>query len=262
MIKRQHWVVLGLLACSPCYSQSEVFESTPNVVASGRTWNMQNILPAETGLVVNGIAWRYSVDKNAADAFQVNIEQNSIAGSRLFTFTDNWTGLPGNNITRGAPLNLLGENMASGALTTDGFGTVSNESIVYTYQYDSCAEPTLGCPNFVPSAPTVEVPSYELENATLRDEDQEDLERRQMMQKQTERAREAGSNAVAQATLAAQFFALDIVPTSYYVALEGGDIQDSFLPGKDISDNKRGRRMGFAQQRLHSEMVNAQYEEK
>jgi hypothetical protein len=77
-----------------------------------------------------------------------------------------------------------------------------------------------------------------------------------------ERAREAGSNAVAQATLAAQFFALDIVPASYYVALEGGDIQDSFLPGKDISDNRQGRRMGFAQQRLHSEMVNAQYEEK
>jgi hypothetical protein len=223
---------------------------------------MQNVLPAETGLVVNGIAWRYSVDKNAADPFFVNIEQNSVAGSRLFTFTDNWTGLPGNNIVRGAPLNLLGENMASGALTTDGFGTVFNPSIVYTYQYDPCAEPTLGCPNFVPSAPTVEIPSYELENATLRDEDQEDLERRQMMQKRTERAREAGSNAVAQATLAAQFFALDIVPTSYYVALEGGDIQDSFLPGKDISDNKRGRRMGFAQQRLHSEMVNAQYEEK
>jgi hypothetical protein len=222
---------------------------------------MQNILPAETGLVVNGIAWRYSVDKNAADPFFVNIEQNSVAGANLFTFTDNWTGLPGNNITRGAPLNLLGENMASGALTTDGTGTVFNENIVYTYQYDSCAVPTLGCPGFIPPAPSVEVPSvdYSFEQV-LRDQDQEDLERRQMITK--ERAREAGSNAVAQATLAAQFFALDIVPASYYVALEGGDIQDSFLPGKDISDNRQGRRMGFAQQRLHSEMVNAQYEEK
>jgi hypothetical protein len=191
----------------------------------------------------------------------VNIEQDSVAGANLFTFTDNWTGLPGNNITRGAPLNLLGENMGSGALTTDGTGTVFNENIVYTYQYDSCAVPTLGCPGFIPPAPSVEVPSvdYSFEQV-LRDQDQEDLERRQMITK--ERAREAGSNAVAQATLAAQFFALDIVPASYYVALEGGDIQDSFLPGKDISDNRQGRRMGFAQQRLHSEMVNAQYEEK
>lgn len=255
-----------LLGCLPYFSHSEeIFESTPNVVATGRTWNMQNILPAETGLVVNGIAWRYAVDKNAADAFQVNIEQNAINGSNLFTFTDNWTGLPGNNITRGAPLNLLGENMGMGALTTDGFGTVSNENIIYTYQYDPCLDPTPGCPNYIPPAPVVEVPSVDYsfeEMQALRDQNQEDLERQQMMKERKERAREAGSNAVSQATLATQFFALDIVPASYYVTLEGGDIQDSFLPGKDISDNRQGRRMGFAQQRLHEEMVNAQYEEK
>jgi len=221
---------------------------------------MQNVLPPETGLVVNGIAWRYAVSKNPADDFQVNIEQNSVAGSRLFTFTDNWNGLPGNTITRGAPLNILGETMGAGALSLQGQGTVFNENIVYTYQYDSCAEPTLGCPNYIPPAPSVEIPSVEYTLDALRDQNQEDLERRQMQVK--ERTREAGSNAVAQAELAAQFFALDIVPASYYVAMPGGSIQDSFLPGKDISDNRQGRRMNFAQQRLHDEMVNAQYEEK
>jgi len=215
---------------------------------------MQNVLPAETGLVVNGIAWRYSVDKNAADPFFVNIEQNSVAGSRLFTFTDNWTGLPGNNIVRGAPLNLLGENMASGALTTDGFGTVFNESIVYTYQYNPCSD--ISCPEFIPPAPQVMMPT--LEQVTLRDDDQEELERRQALVK--EKKREAGT--IGLDTLSSQFFALDNIPSSYYIAMPGGFIEDSFLPARNISDNSKGRRMGFAQQRLHNEMVNAQYEEK
>ena len=108
-----------------------------------------------------------------------------------------------------------------------------------------------------------DAPSYE--TSTLRKDDEEERDRQALMKKRKERARKAGNAAVAtaQAQLqAANFFALDIVPVSYYASLPGGTLQDSFLPVTTISDNRQGRRVGFAQQLLHEKMVEAQYEEK
>ena len=51
------------------------------------------------------------------------------------------------------------------------------------------------------------------------------------------------------------------LPTSYYTLLQGGEyIETVQLDGGDIQDNKRGRRINFAQQLLHTEIVNSQYE--
>lgn len=260
-------MALACLAFLPLSSRSEeVFETTPNL---GTSWNLQNVLPAQTGLRVSGIAYRYSVNKNTQDDFLVSVEQNNVAGARVFTFTDNWSGLPQNTITRGYPLDLDGSVLARGGITTQGQGSTFGEVVTFTYQYDPClTEPTLGCDNYVPPPPpapqvSVDAPSYE--TSTLRKDDEEERDRQALMKERKERARKAGNAAVAtaQAQLqAANFFALDIVPVSYYASLPGGTLQDSFLPVTTISDNRQGRRVGFAQQLLHEEMVKAQYEEK
>ena len=51
------------------------------------------------------------------------------------------------------------------------------------------------------------------------------------------------------------------LPTSYYNLLQGGEYVETIqLSGGDIQDNKRARRASFAQQLLHQQIVNSQYE--
>lgn len=243
-------VFLVLLAFSPfyCYSE-EIFESTPNLTAQGLSWNLA--LPP--GHTVNGIAYRYSVEKNAEDSFFVNIDQQHSEGT--MRFTDNWSGLPGNSITRAFPLFL--QEVTEGRLSTEGFGTVRDPVVIYTYQY----EPEIEMPDMA----SVDVYDVVLDTPEMRKDDEEERDRQRMMQQKKERARNAAASALvtAQAAIAAaQFFALDSVPTTYYAALPGGQYEDAVISGGNVPDNKSGARVGLAQQLLHEKMVEAQYEEK
>ena len=52
-----------------------------------------------------------------------------------------------------------------------------------------------------------------------------------------------------------------VLPTNYYYGLEGREYFDTVvLDGGDIPDNATARRNNLAQQLLHQQMVDSQYE--
>jgi len=52
-----------------------------------------------------------------------------------------------------------------------------------------------------------------------------------------------------------------VLPTSYYEGLEGREyLETVVLNGGDIQDNYKARRSNLAQQLLHQQMVDSQYE--
>jgi hypothetical protein len=56
-------------------------------------------------------------------------------------------------------------------------------------------------------------------------------------------------------------FAMNFIPVTYKTSLEGGVYNDVLaFEQKELQDNKKARRVTFAQQLLHEEMVQQQYD--
>mgnify|MGYP000005704972 CR=1 FL=1 len=113
---------------------------------------MGTVLPSESGLVVNGVAYRYTTVKDANDNMTVTIQNQNVAGDGyIFQETDDWSALPGNTITKVVPVpSIPGVAFGQGEIATTGFGTVKNPTVVYTYRYDTCYDPLTDptCPGY------------------------------------------------------------------------------------------------------------------
>ena len=58
----------------------------------------------------------------------------------------------------------------------------------------------------------------------------------------------------------AALFAMNYIPVSYTTPLDGGYYKDvPMLPDSQIPKNKKAARVGLAQQKLHQEMIDQQY---
>ena len=56
-------------------------------------------------------------------------------------------------------------------------------------------------------------------------------------------------------------FSMNFIPVTYKTALNGGVYNDVLaFKDKELQDNKKARRVTFAQQLLHDEMVQQQYD--
>ena len=68
----------------------------------------------------------------------------------------------------------------------------------------------------------------------------------------------------AQATAQADaLFSMNYMPVGYYSSIPGGSYADTLkYQDKQLPSNKKGRRIGLAQQLLHEEMVESQYDSK
>jgi len=59
---------------------------------------------------------------------------------------------------------------------------------------------------------------------------------------------------------AAELIAMNFIPKSYYQAIPDNKYEEKVvLDGGNIPDNRNGRRVGLAQQLLHDQMVDSQY---
>ena len=285
---------MGFLACLPFYSYSSqaqtetVYGVTQNAANPGLAWVMNNVLPQQAGLTVGNVIYQYSTDKNAEDDLLVHVQNENAQGAGyIFRETDDWSGLPGNTIRKTVPVaNIPIELWGDGSIEVEGKGTVGDASVFYTYQYDPCFDPQTNpqCPGYKdPFDLSLQMPEAydplddefiqdELDRkATLKDEDQNDRDRKRVQAK--EKVKESlekllgdiNSSALAQANQAKHdaLSALVFMPTSYYDAIPGGDYQDKLvLKDANLPDNRKGRRSEFAQQVLHEQMVNSQYEKK
>ena len=260
---RRHSLVAWALVAYSSFSYSDfISEQSGNAAANGQTWIMTNILPAETGLVVNGVIYRYTTEKNTADDMVVNIQnQNALGAGYIFRQSDDWSGLPQNTITNSIPINSIpGEYWGPGEIQVEGNGLVTDPLVVYSYRYRDCTNPILDpeCPQIFneDAIMNANIEIYNpldnpyvqdaLDNETeLREEDEEFAEEEDEEDKERlERGLAAADSALALAAGVSQDAMLQAMArvemiTNYTQRhIPGGSYDDTIsLPDAEISDN-------------------------
>lgn len=290
MLKR---VLLSVALVSyPCYSYSEsiqpYFGVTGNAAVGGHQWVMDNILPEPPGLDVNGVFYSYTPEKLTEDDFKV-----TVGNENTWSDTEDWSGNPGGIEVRkviGLP-NIPREAMGDGYIITEGKGTVNDATVIYTYKVDPCYDPQFdpNCPGYVTPVPVVPEIQIEIYDATEDDyvnlsddeksliqenEEQLDKEKKEEEEEAEEKLRKYRLEKALAASDASALFAenqrikqmndaMQVAVDIQYVSatIPGGTYKEEVkLVDKQINDNKNGLRNGLAQQILHEEMVNMQYQ--
>jgi len=244
---------------------------------------MTNILPSQAGLEVNGLVYQYTAVKDPETGMIVYVQNEYADGSGyIFRNADDWTGLPGNTIRKKFVFpNLNAELWGPGSIEVDGEGTVEDASVVYSYRYDTCFDPQSdpSCPGYEETVEVPEIPIYDPLQDQLVQEDMERKARIQEEEAEQERQRRREQWAISNAledllsdgdnpglidpVAEAMALALTsrVLPTNYYYGLDGREYLDAVvLEGGDIPDNPSARRSNLAQQLLHQQMVDSQYE--
>lgn len=274
----------------PCYSYSEsispYFGITGNAALGGYSWNMDNVFPEPPGLEVNGVFYSYTPDKLTEDEFKVTVGNEGV-----WSDTEDWTGTPGGIEVRkviGLP-NVPREAWGDGYIITEGDGTIDDATVIYSYKVDPCFDPQFdpNCPGYVTPVPVVieidpdsiydatedeavveateetDEDQYKEDEVAEIDEEEEEEDRELRLEKALAAANdtELYAQSFVQSQILAQINAA-INITSYIAAdIPGGNYkEDVKLIDTKIDDNKQGLRNGLAQQILHEEMVNMQYQ--
>jgi hypothetical protein len=278
-----------LLAYS-CYSYSDnspVYGSTGNAASAGYNWVMTNILPQQAGLQVNGVVYRYTAVKNTDDDMVVHVQnENALGPGYIFRSSDDWSGLPGNTINKLVPVdNIDISYWGPGSIEVDGFGTVENAQVVYSYQYDPCFDPQSrpDCPGYVaPVDYSLEDVAYQenqdyIQNEldrkkTLKDEEeQEEADRKAILAKKRRENDESLEKllglvnttelSLEQVLKHSELIATNSLSSSYYNSIPGGTYQETMaLIDSKLPDSKRGLRVNLATQILHQKLVDLQYD--
>ena len=288
-------LLMGVLVFWPsyCYSESiqPYFGTTPNAAAGGNTWIMNNVLPTPPGLDINGVIYNYTIQKDVNDSAKVHVQNENVNGTGyIFRETDEWQAgsLGGTEIRKVVPVipNLARELWGNGSIEIEGNATVEDPNVVYMYKVDPCYDPQFdpNCPGYKVQIPEIEIVDidsiYSSNNETIEiattetdydiyeedellESDEED-EEKEKMRLEAALAAVDNSEMFAYAFAQAQILIsmnMAIQMNSYYAAnIQGGVYNDSLtLVDKKIEDNKQGLRNGFAQQLLHEQMIQEQY---
>ena len=275
------------LSASSSYSEPFTYGATGNAAYSGLNWSMGSVLPSVPGLDINGLIYRYTTVKNTEDAMKVHVNNlNALGSGYIFRETDDWSGLPGNRITKSFALgNTPGVNWGNGSISVDGTGSVQDAVVVYSYRIDACYDPQLnsGCVGYVkPAPPVVDVEVYN----TLEDElilaaldsdtnfkydqdgnrivDDEGEERETRL----EMGLTASNNALTMVRVQGQAEIINAINLQtdlamyYNSTINGGRYGDvKTLTDANLPDNSKALRNNLAQQLLHEQMVQMQYDE-
>lgn len=283
---KRHSLVAWALVAYSSFSYSEILsDQSGNAASNGLTWTMTNVLPNETGLVVNGVIYRYTAEKQTQDDMVVNIQnENAIGTGYIFRQSDDWSGLPSNTINRVVPLNdIPSEYWGQGEIQVEGTGQVVDPFVIYTYKYQDCSNPLVNpqCPqpldiiNLIGDVSESTVNPLDndiiqdvLDNETvLREEDEElDEEENEEDDERLENALAAVDSAlslaagVSQEAMMQAMARVELITAYTQLTIAGGVYnEDISLQDAEISDNREGLRVGLAQQLLHEKMVNSQY---
>jgi len=289
-------LLTAVLVYLPSYSYSEsispYFGTTPNAAAGGHTWSMGTVLPTPPGLDINGVIYSYTPNKNTEDDMKVHVQNEKVGGGYIFRETDDWSGAPGGiEIRKVVPVipQLPRELWGDGSIEVEGTGTVEDATVIYSYKVDPCYDPQFdpNCPGYVTPVPVIATPEIEIYDATedeyvnlnndervLLEENEKTVEEELDEDEEEEEKRKREYRlAMLADTNAAQLFAESqriqqmneimqnqVNNTYLNKVINGGVYNETIkLVDKKIDDNKQGLRNGLAQQLLHEEMVNMQY---
>jgi len=223
------------------------------------------------GLDVTGVIYRYTAVKDPGDPFTVSVQnENAIDGGYIFRETDDWSGKPGQTITKAIPTGYSPiEFWGQGSIETTGVGSVEDPSVVYTYRIDPSAQ-----------TPDVQLPDLNIEVYSALDDsavqqatsetdrdlyDSEDDKKEQSDDDEKESLEKRLAATDAAMDLAkgqvAMLQAMNTVSMSAYYAMSipGGAYNDvNVLVDTNLPDNKRAFRT-MANDRLHTEMIEDQW---
>lgn len=248
---------------------------------------MGSVLPSVPGLDINGLIYRYTTVKNTEDAMKVHVSNlNALGSGYIFRETDDWSGVPGNRITKSFALgNTPGVNWGNGSISVDGTGSVQDAVVVYSYRIDACYDPQLnsGCVGYVkPAPPVVDVEvyntledelilaaldsdtnfKYDQDGNRIVDDDDEEKDTR------LEMGLTASNNALTMLRVQGQAEIIDAINLQtdlamyYNSTINGGRYGDvKTLTDANLPDNSKALRNNLAQQLLHEQMVQMQYDE-
>lgn len=285
------------LASWPSYSYSEslapYWGTTGNAITDqSLNWSMGNVLPEPPGLDIQNVIYSYTIQKESGEWVTVHVQNKNANGTGyIFRETDEWKPgtVTGMGINKVVPVgDLPRELWGPGSIEVEGNGSVNNAQVVYTYKVTPCYDPQFdpNCPNYVVPVPNiVEVnlddlydvfddENVDLERNKTVEQDDINLEENERKKKEEEeeakrkyRLEKALSVADAASLLAenARINAMNMTSVqklqTYVIAgIPGGVYDDAInLPDADLPDGKNGLRNGLAQQLLHKQMVEMQY---
>ena len=289
---------LLVLVCLPsyCYSESVVpyYGYTGNAITDqSLRWSMPSVLPDPAGLDIQNVIYSYRIQKETGDFVSVYVQNENANGTGyIFRERDDWLpgSLTGTQINKAVPVgNLPRALWGPGSIEVDGVGGVYDASVVYTYKVTPCFDPQFdpNCPGYTTPVPDIyEVDLNDLYDAT-KDENidlerqaeieyeelQEDIEREKKEAEEEKKRKYRLEKAMSTADLSALFaenqriasmnsIIQTAVAGAYIVkSIPGGTYNDTVtLVDSKILDSQSGLRNGFAQQLLHQEMVDMQYD--
>ena len=270
------------------YSENLQYGTTNNAATNGLNWDMQEVLPAPEGLMINGMLYQYTIKKDPADQAKVHVQnENPIDGGYIIRETDDWSNLPGNTINKlirfsDIPMQYFG----NGSIELEGKGEIENPTVVYSYKLDPCFIPLTdpSCPGYIqalyawmkengllPDDATIDDPYFNefvqaaLEQEVTLDDEEAKTEEEKEEDEQIEKLNagasiEALADPAAQAAIMQAMAAIPNFETYYEVTIQGGIYEDVLvLEDTELPDNTSAMR-NLAQDTLHRSMVRSQYD--
>ena len=285
---------MASLWASYSYSESiaPYYGTTGNAASTGNSWNMQNVLPTPPGLDINGVIYNYTIQKEVDDSVDVHVQNKNIAGTGyIFRETDQWKpgSLGGTEIRKVVPVvpGLNRELWGDGSIEVDGPGSVEDPNVVYMYKVDPCYNPQFdpNCPGYevpMPVIPDIEIYDatqdeyvnlnddekslIEENEETVEEELEEDEEEEEKRKREYRLAMLADTNAAGlfaenQRIIIMNGIMQKQIDNGYTNKIINGGVykETVTLIDKTLEDNQQGLRNGLAQQLLHNQMVDMQY---
>lgn len=290
--------LLLALVCWPsyCYSDSiaPYFGYTGNAITDqSLSWSMGNVLPNPDGVNIQNVIYSYRIQKETGEWVTVYVQNENASGSGyIFRQRDDWKpgSLAGTQINKVVPVgNLPRELWGPGSINVEGNGSVYDANVIYTYKVTPCYDPQFdpNCPGYktpVANIPevslddvydvfndenvdiernkTVEQDEENLEEAEKKKEEEEEEQKRKYRLEKAMSAIDAGALSVEnQRIMSMNEVAQSAISSTYLIAsISGGEYNESVsLADTKIPDAKSGLRNELAQQLLHKQMVDMQY---
>jgi hypothetical protein len=287
---------VGLLALAvfswPCYSYSEnIYGNTKNAASDAHTWVMNNLLPAQNNLTIEGVFHKYTITKDATTDSTVSITNKKVGSDdNVYEYVDDWNNLPSGTKIKYDPMaSTLGTLFGDGEIKVTGDGSLSDVTILYHYKYDPCDTPLNepSCPNYkdavyqylldndLLSGGNVDDPYYN-EWVQIQLEEQAELEELEVEEAEAEEeieeltveeilsvrgVTEKIADPVQQLAMLQQLISVGKLELYLNLDIDGGVYEDVLkIDDGEIKDNVRAYR-SLAQDSVHRSMVRSQYDD-
>jgi len=276
----------------PYYCSSEnIYGNTNNAASKAHTWAMNNLLPSQTGLTVEGVFHKYTITKNPTTNSIVSITNKKVGSEEyIYEYVDDWSNLPsGTKIKYDPTAPTLGNLFGDGEIKVTGDGSLSDVLILYHYKFDPCHTPLTdpSCPDFkdalyqylldnnLLNAPNVQDPYYnkwvqiqldeqaeadELKSEEAEpEEDSEELTVEEILS--VAGVVEKIADPMQQLEMMQQLAAVGKLELYFNLDIDGGVYEDVLkIDGGEIKDNVRAYR-SLGQDSVHRSMVRSQYDD-